>query len=466
LYTPEPEHGTESEAEVEISDLDSIPESGNIFGKSKGRSKAPSLRKRTWMSIAVIAGIAVLVLAVLASVLYLPKAAKVLQTPLPINYPVSLSTTDGICYATSTNGVVTAFRVNDGVLLWRHASGKTGIRSASVVDGVIYLIPLLPPDSNATTFTIEALSASKGSLLWSRTLPTDSPSSLQFTVVNGVAYVRSGAATIDALNASDGSLLWHYTSPTVFVSLPSIANGVIYVGTQDGHFLALRDSDGFLLWTYLSLNPLQPVPSVMADGMVYLSLQSGSMDVLRATTGVLLWRYTTRVPAVDLFAQPLVANGVVYVLTQDGHLAALRASNGFTVWRIALHTTDLIPHLTIAGGIIYVGTFNGDVDALRASSGSVLWYYQKEEGKPASITVAQGVIYLTFYTAGVNNIGDLIVLRARDGLVLWHYTPHVPAIQLLPVATNNLVLIALQDGSIDALSTSNGFLRWHWAMNS
>jgi hypothetical protein len=51
-------------------------------------------------------------------------------------------------------------------------------------------------------------------------------------------------------------------------------------------------------------------------------------------------------------------------------------------------------------------------------------------------------------------------------LMLWRYTPHISAMQLLPVVGDDLVLIALQDGSIDALRISSGALRWHRAKNS
>src|SRR6266851_6660832 len=53
-----------------------------------------------------------------------------------------------------------------------------------------------------------------------------------------------------------------------------------------------------------------------------------------------------------------------------------------------------------------------------------------------------------------------------DRSVLWRYTPHVPVGQLSAVVGDDLILIASQDGSIDALRASNGALRWHRAMNS
>ena len=159
---PDPEYGAGSETEVEITDLDS----GKIPGRSTRRNRVPPFRARAWMSIAVIAGIALLAAVVLVSVSHLPKAARETVPPVHINYPVSLSVVDGICYAIAPNGVVTALRVSDGSLLWRHVGGKTGEESAIVVDGVVYLAPLLPSGSNDPTVTIEALRASDGSPLW------------------------------------------------------------------------------------------------------------------------------------------------------------------------------------------------------------------------------------------------------------------------------------------------------------
>jgi outer membrane protein assembly factor BamB len=464
LTIPDPEHATEGETEVEITDLDS----SKVSGKSTRRRLVPSFRARAWMSVAVIAGVAVLAAVVMVSVLHLPKATRVTLPPVRINYPVSLSVVDGICYASSPNGVVSALRVSDGLLLWRHAGGTTGEESATVVDGVIYLSPLLPFDSTATTVTVDALRASDGSPLWSRTFPTDAPAFFQLTVVNKVVYIRSAVERIDALRTSDGSLLWHYTSRSSFVSLPSVADGIVYAGTVDGHLSALRASDGFLLWTYTSHSSPQPLSPNVVDSMVYLNLQGGGMDVLRADTGVVLWRYTPRVPALQLLPLPLITNVIVYALTQDGHLYALRASDGFTVWRVALQATDLLPPLIGTAGVIYVGALDGSVDALRESDGFVLWRHQGGEEGPASITVAQGAIYLAFpaTTSGVNIIGSITVLRASDGFVLWHYTPQVSARQLSPVEADGLVLIASQDGSIDALHANSGALRWHRAMNS
>jgi outer membrane protein assembly factor BamB len=197
---------------------------------------------------------------------------------------------------------------------------------------------------------------------------------------------------------------------------------MVYAGTVDGYLYALRASDGSVLWTYTTLFPAEPLSPAVADGIAYLTLQFGGLDVLRANTGILLWQFSSA----HLLPLPLITHGVVYALRQDGYLYALRASDGFILWR----------HHSGAGG-------------------------------QASITIAPGEIYLAFSTtSSANTIASITALRASDGFVLWHYTPHVFVRQLSPVGGDDLVLITLQDGSIDALRANNGALRWHRAMNS
>ena len=464
MHIPDPEHAGDNKSEVEITDLDSPFASGKVPARHTKRHRMSSLRVRIWMSIAVIVAIALLVLTVLGSLLQQPEVVKKSLPPLPVNYPVSLSVAGGICYASSTTGVVTAIRASDGAVLWHHASGNAGKGSVTIVNGIIYLAPLFPPDSKASNITIEALRANNGSRLWSRTIPLDSPLSFQLAAVNNVVYIQSEAARIDALRASDGSSLWHYTSQVPFVSFPSIANGVVYVGTQDSHLTALRASDGKSLWTYRTLNPLQTSP-IVANGLIYLNMQKGGMDVLYANSGVLLWRYTSPILNTNLYPQPLVVNGVVFVLTQDGHISALHVSNGFPIWQVALHATDILPLTIIEDGVILVETLEGNIDGIEASSGSILWQYHGNGRGLESPTAGQGVIYLAFPATGAggtNLIANVTVLQLSNGFVLWHYTPRVPAEQI--VVGGDLVLITLQDGSIIALSSSTGSLRWHRLM--
>ena len=226
MNTPDSENATGGDTEVEITDLDA-PKTSKVPGRYTRRRREPSPRERAWMSIAVIEGIVLLAVVVLVSLPHAPtRVARVTAPTLPANHPLSLSVVDGIAYASSPDGTVTALRVSDGSLLWHHAGSDTGEASTSVADGMVY-IASLTFENAAFTVTIDALRAVDGSPLWSRTLPADTPTPIQLTVVSRVVYVSSGANSFDALRASDGSLLWHNSSRTPLSSMTSVVDGVV-----------------------------------------------------------------------------------------------------------------------------------------------------------------------------------------------------------------------------------------------
>jgi outer membrane protein assembly factor BamB len=289
MNTTDPENAI-GDTEVEITDLDA-PKTGTIPGSYTRRGQVPSLLERIWMNLAVIAGIALLVILVLGNVLHTSESAQEAKATISATHPRFLSVADGIAYASSPDGTVMALRASDGFLLWRH-EGQTAVEvSTTVVDGVVFLA-LQTFENDVRAVKVDALRTSDGSLLWSRTLPSASSPLAQLTIVNGIVYAMSAVEGLDALRASDGSLLWHYTPRSPFVLTLSVADGVVYAGTQDGHMDALRASDGFPLWQYTSLIPPSSVPPVVADGLILITLQDGSMTALRASNGALLWHRT------------------------------------------------------------------------------------------------------------------------------------------------------------------------------
>ncbi len=198
MGTPDSEHITKDDFEVEIIDLDAP--SSPAPARLAGQSQRLSLRVRIGMGIAILAAVALLGAVVLKSVLSPSQAAKTSLTP-QVHYQLSLTVDDGTGYAITANGIVSAFRVSDGKLLWHHTVKNVGQESITVVDGVVYLIPSVLYDSSATTAPLVALRAADGSLLWSRSLPW-TEASFQLTVANGSVYIRTAVDTIEVLRAT------------------------------------------------------------------------------------------------------------------------------------------------------------------------------------------------------------------------------------------------------------------------
>ncbi len=461
LNNSEPED-TMSDTEVAITDLDVPGEGGKTPGRHLLYSPSFSFRTPMWRTLGVLIGIALLVVLVLVSIPYIPKnKGRVPQTPLPPSAysTLSLSVADGIGYAASKDGTVTAVRVSNGSLLWRHTLKEAVEESATVTNGVVYIASFTVA-KNSLLLTLNALHTSNGSLLWSRTFPVNAPGLLPLTVIDQEIFISTDLDSL-AVRVRDGSLLWHDIVRTGLIEAPVVFNGVVYVCTQDGVVNALRASDGTTLWQYKAKLSFGSSLPVVVDGIVYMLVGDGSIDAVHTSNGSLLWHDPAQYPFAG--ATAFVADGVMYVSTLDGSMYALRASDGRTLWHTSVHIPTVAPSMIVVDEVVYVGTQSGSAYALNASNGVLLWLHTDQRVSLATTTVANGMVYLVSLTGNTDRI---TALRASDGATRWHYAaPHAPSSSASwhPEVVDAIFLLALQDGSIIALHTSTGSSLWHYA---
>jgi outer membrane protein assembly factor BamB len=202
-------------------------------------------------------------------------------------------------------------------------------------------------------YTLYALNASTGTLLWS--YDTGGAVFSSPAVANGIVYVSSDGGDLDALNAITGAKLWSYTTGGPVTSSPAVADGVVYIGSSDGNVYALNANTGGKLWSYSSGGPVSASPAV-ANGVVYIGSNDGNLYALNAGTGTKLWSYDTGNPVDSGLA---VANGVVYAISEDisivmggSYLYALNASTGTKLWSYL--TSSLSSSPAVVDGLVYV----------------------------------------------------------------------------------------------------------------
>lgn len=430
-------------------------------------------------------------------------------SPSWYGHEVGLTIVDGVAYASSVHGTVSALRITDGSLLWRYTTRGSVYESPLVVNGVVYV--------DSADKSVYALRASDGSLLWRYTTaggfdgyPLAAP-----VMVNGVVYTSTQDGVVYALRASDGSLLWHYkTGGSIYETL-EVVDGVVYafsdIGGLDafnGRLYALRASDGSQLW-HMTYGQIYD-PPIIVNGVAYFvayvsNSDKGTLYALRASDGSLLWRYTS--PAGSLgstlgsLGSLLVIHGVVYaiviepkpktastgqggfllqmytdiVLTNlkkpakgpdkgEGGIAsvyALRASDGTVLWHYKLDNGGMdsgITWLTAADGVTYLGaTFGPEMNyiyAFRSSDGALLWRSAVDYGLPSNGSIVNGVAYLY--------ADDFIyALRTSDGVLLWHYIIYESFLGT-PILVGDSLYIGSSSGFIYALRASNGALLWRY----
>jgi polyvinyl alcohol dehydrogenase (cytochrome) len=214
---------------------------------------------------------------------------------------------------------------------WSFSSTQGDFTGTPVVSGSTVVV-------GSSEGVVDALDATTGKLLWSRSLGPQVNGSA--AIANGVLYVPvninegtgAGEPSVAALNLSDGALLWQTTiddqpGSDVFGS-PVVANGVVYIGTSSSY----------------------------AEDNLPLAHDRGSVVALDAATGAMKWK-TYTVPVGDdggaVWSTPAIdaGTGLLYVGTGNAYHAP------------AADTTDAVLALDSSTGAI--------VHSFQATAGDV-----------------------------------------------------------------------------------------------
>ncbi len=342
--------------------------------------------------------------------------------PDPDLDPHLLSANGLIYFDSPSSHSLYAINMSNGSIRWTYqASGSTFLDN-----DVIYI-----DDNN---YTIKALDARDGTLLWQKDGRDGSFVSTLFATTGRLAYIATDNGILEAVNGRDGSVLWQHllkddpsSSQTDDPSTLQVINGVVYLSTVNSSVFALRERDGALLWQFNttqgdSLNFLKS--TAFGDGMIFIS--ADQTYALRMSDGKLLWRSAQK-------GTLLEADGMLYLGdSRSGVYAsfyAVRASDGKQVWhksfaptspreRAGNYTMQLIDDvLYIFPSSVEYGS-SDHLFALRASDGTQLW----EDTLPVrkvSLVALRGILYIFSGFDSLSGPGLLEALRETDGTSLW-----------------------------------------------
>ena len=296
----------------------------------------------------------------------------------------------GIVYVVA-NGVIFAFRTNDGSGLWSHLScsgqgtvqAALGANALLVGDGGGDLAAYDPATGNQIWCNDESGSITSAPAVKERTVYITNGSEVvaidqkigveqwRFTPAhsgpvtntpaldNGVVYV-TGGNSVFALNEKNGHLLWRAKlGSQAHVSAPSVAGGTVYVGGSN--LFALNATTGRLRWVQRRIGVNVSMPAI-ASGEVFVNSQDPEFGLwaFDAVTGAFLWR--SEAPG-ESSATVTVANGVVYDITDTGKLMMLNTLTGAILGSIADPRGHLFNSLfnaqpTVLNGTVYISAEN------------------------------------------------------------------------------------------------------------
>lgn len=201
---------------------------------------------------------------------------------------------DGIVYFGSQDKYLYAVDASTGTLKWNYNTG-TGVQSSpAVANGLVYV--------GGNDSTLYALSASTGTQVWKKRFAdygkyVSSAGSIGSDpyVKDGVVYVSGNkyagsyvyTYSVYALDADDGALLWSYDVNTKGLRSPVVLDGVLYITGDDGYLYALDASTGAYKWK-LSVTA-KGGKAILYDGLVYIGTDSGQLWAITPSTGTKKW---------------------------------------------------------------------------------------------------------------------------------------------------------------------------------
>jgi len=340
--------------------------------------------------------------------------------------------------------------------LWSHETGNgsggynLALRPA-LVQGVIYV-------ANEDG-VVAAYRAEDGHKLWRRHLKAQITGGVG--VGQGLVVVGTRRGHVIALKMSDGALSWDVRAPSEVLTAPVVRDQAVYVASLDGHVAAFGLAHGRRLWLAAHVEPslklyLTARPSV-SSGVVYEGYPNGEVVALHTEDGQRLWtsaiaqmRGGDAVERLIDVAHPIVAQNLVYANGYHGNVVALARHSGRILWSRPLSSYR---SMAVGGQSLYVVTAHGRVMALATATGGTVWtqkaFLNRRLGSPALAGPAVVVGDLQGYTQWLSRRTGVLLARQRVGEGAIRTAPLVAAVGAQGLPT---VFVLTTTGRLTALS--------------
>jgi outer membrane protein assembly factor BamB len=192
------------------------------------------------------------------------------------SYVYTMTAAGGVLYAVDVSGILYAFRIADGTVIWHRQllsdfSSNAPGTSLTVDNGSLYL--------GTTGGTLYALRTADGGQRW--TYPPGSGMESDLTVSGGIVYLRDNNGTVHAVSAATGKRVWTKSAPGAGLYGPAVAGGRVYYST-DLALQALDARSGDPDWAFSPDSTALPSTPAVAGGLVLIGCQDDSLYAVKA----------------------------------------------------------------------------------------------------------------------------------------------------------------------------------------
>lgn len=274
-----------------------------------------------------------------------------------------------------------------------------------------------------------AFDARTGRRLWTRRLGTLAASSfgawkdrLFFAPISGRKdRTPRSDVTLYSLSQRKGRILWRKRLSSAAESGPQVVKGILIVGDENGVVKGIAPRTGRTRWTYRASGAIKG-GLAYDKGRVFFGDYSGEVTALRLRDGKLLWKASTSGRAFGLSGQfygtPAVAFGRVYIGNTDGKVYSLAEGTGELAWRQStggyVYASAAVADVKGLGPTVYIGSYDSYFYALDARTGATRWRFRA----PGRISGAASVIGDVVYFANLQN-NTTFGLDVHTGRKVW-----------------------------------------------
>ena len=260
--------------------------------------------------------------------------------------------------------------------VWRQSVGSSDdvyqpTLHPAVGDGVVY--------AASNNGRISAWPVEKGKRLWR----TDLDLSLSGGVGLGAGLVAVGTAKgeLIALDANTGEERWRVTLSSEILSAPAAQGDLLVAQTQDGKVYGLSVATGEEIWRYTVEVPVLSLRGtagpLVTPRAVITGFANGKLVALNAVTGALLWEAKlasgegkSELERMVDVNSPILGNEVVYATSYQGRAGAFSRGTGRELW--AQNSSSYHPP-AFGSGRLFVADTEDQVLRLRSSGGRAEW---------------------------------------------------------------------------------------------
>jgi outer membrane protein assembly factor BamB len=329
---------------------------------------------------------------------------------IPLRLGLGVSIADNRVYAAGHTGIVAAFDLAKGKVLWRR---KTGVPLSGGTAASERLVLVGSSDGR-----LLALSPANGDNLWSVRLNGEvlAPP----TISERLIAVRTGDGKLHALSPDDGHELWSQQQAVPRLSLrgtarPLIVGEVVLCGFDNGKVLAVNGGDGTVQWETqvtpphgrTELERLADIDSqVSVSGRdVYAVGFQGRVAMLALDTGQIWWSHEA-----SSYRGLVFDDNALYVSDASGEIVALKARTGAEIWRQSVLRNRGLSALGIMDFAIVTADYQGYVHFLDKATGAL-----------AARVSTSGNVRIS--TAPVVAGNEVVVVNDRGGVSAYWVTP-------------------------------------------